>query len=46
MRDGVSDMHCMRDAYFAEELMLEHRERKKIKIQSKENVHEDDFSKR
>lgn len=44
MRDGVSDMHCMRGAYLAEELMLEHR--KKIKIQSKENAHEDDFSKR
>ena len=24
MRDGVSDMHCMRDLYLAEELRLEH----------------------
>ena len=24
MRDGVSDMHCMSDAYLAEELRLEY----------------------
>ncbi len=27
MRDGVSDMHCMSDAYLAEELELEYRKR-------------------
>ena len=27
MRDGVSDMHCMRDAYLAEELRLEYQEK-------------------
>ena len=26
MRDGVSDMHCMSDAYLAEELKLEYRQ--------------------
>lgn len=25
LRDGVSDMHCMSDAYFAEELELEYK---------------------
>ena len=25
IRDGVSDMHCMSDAYLAEELKLEYR---------------------
>lgn len=27
MRDGVSDMHCMSDAYLAEELRLEYQEK-------------------
>lgn len=27
MRDGVSDMHCMSDLYFAEELRLEYTEK-------------------
>lgn len=27
MRDGVSDMHCMSDAYLAEELVLEYKEK-------------------
>ena len=27
IRDGVSDMHCMSDAYLAEELELEYKER-------------------
>lgn len=27
MREGVSDMHCMRDLYLAEELRLEYEER-------------------
>ena len=27
VRDGVSDMHCMSDAYLAEELELEYKER-------------------
>ena len=27
IRDGVSDMHCMSDAYLAEELCIEYRER-------------------
>ena len=27
IRDGVSDMHCMSDAYLAEELELEYRKR-------------------
>ncbi len=31
MRDGVSDMHCMSDAYLVEELMLEYQEKEKIK---------------
>ena len=25
MREGVSDMHCMRDGYLAEELQMEYR---------------------
>lgn len=28
MRDGVSDMHCMSDAYLAEELRQEYQEKK------------------
>lgn len=27
IRDGVSDMHCMSDAYLADELELEYREK-------------------
>lgn len=27
IRDGVSDMHCMSDAYLAEELKLEYQEK-------------------
>lgn len=27
VRDGVSDMHCMSDAYLAEELALEYKEK-------------------
>lgn len=27
IRDGVSDMHCMSDAYLAEELELEYKEK-------------------
>lgn len=34
IRDGVSDMHCMSDAYLAEELEQEYAE----KIQPKQNI--------
>ncbi len=27
MRDGVSDMHCMSDAYLAEEIEMEYKEK-------------------
>ena len=27
MRDGVSDMHCMSDAYLAEELKMEYEQK-------------------
>lgn len=27
MREGVSDMHCMSDAYLAEELQMEYKEK-------------------
>lgn len=28
MREGISDMHCMSDAYLAEELQMEYEEKK------------------
>ena len=30
IRDGVSDMHCMSDAYLAEELIQEYAEKKRF----------------
>lgn len=30
MSEGVSDMHCMSDAYLAEELEMEYREQRKV----------------
>lgn len=32
LRDGVSDMHCMSDAYLAEELRQEYRQNKGIGV--------------
>ena len=31
IRDGVSDMHCMSDAYLSEELELEYKDKAKLK---------------
>ena len=38
IRDGVSDMHCMSDAYFAEELKQEYEEKVPEKAVVKERI--------
>ena len=38
IRDGVSDMHCMSDAYLAEELKQEHEEKVPEKAVVKEKI--------
>ena len=38
LRDGVSDMHCMRDAYLAEELKQEYEEKVPEKAVVKERI--------
>ena len=38
MRDGVSDMHCMSDAYLAEELKQEYEEKVLEKAVVKERI--------
>lgn len=38
IRDGVSDMHCMSDAYLAEELEQEYAEKAPVNVVVKERI--------
>ena len=38
IRDGVSDMHCMSDAYLAEELEQEYEEKAPVNVVVKERI--------
>ena len=38
IRDGVSDMHCMSDAYLAEELVQEYAEKVPVNVVVKDGI--------